>query len=92
MVNPKVNYQVNKRARHKVNDEYEIVFDRCTPIINGVKQNYEQLLMRYTKNGDTIPKPPAFNELEMMKAIVKMYNDDSIISSEAKQILREGIK
>jgi hypothetical protein len=43
-------YKRKERISHKVDNEYEIVFDRCTPAINGVLQNDEELLMRYTKN------------------------------------------
>lgn len=91
MSNVKVNYKVNKRVSHNVDHEYDIVFDRCNPIIDGVKQNYEQLLMRYTKNDKTVNNSPAFNEIDMMKAIVKLFGS-SAISDEAKEILRKGIK
>jgi hypothetical protein len=67
------------------------VFDICTPIVNGVPQKNEQLLMRYTKNGNTINNAPAFNEMEMMKAIVKLYNS-TLLSAEAKEVLKEGIR
>lgn len=86
-----VEYIVNKRVSYNVNNEYDIVFDRCTPKIDGVKQNYEELLMRYTKNGNTVNRAPAFDEIDMMNTIVKLYNS-SVISKEAKEILRNRIK
>jgi len=87
----KTKYDKHDRVSHNVDNVYDIVFDRCTPVINGVPQNEEQLLMRYTKNGKTVNYAPAFNEIDMMKAIVKLYNS-SVISNEAKEILRQGIK
>jgi hypothetical protein len=87
----KIQYKVKERISHNVDNEYDIVFDRCTPIINGVLQNNEELLMRYTKNGKTVNNAPAFNENDMIEAIVKLYNS-SVISTEAKEKLRKGIK
>jgi hypothetical protein len=87
----KIEYKRNDRVAYNVDNEYDIVFDRCTPIIDGVLQNYDLLLMRYTKNGNTINNAPAFRELDMVKAIVKLYNS-SVISDRAKEILRNGIK
>ncbi|UOQ49616.1 hypothetical protein MUN88_05920 [Gracilibacillus caseinilyticus] len=48
-------------------------------------------MMRYTKNGHTINNAPAFNEIDMMKAIVKLYESD-LISDNAKDVLRQGIR
>jgi hypothetical protein len=84
-------YIRNKRVLHNVNNEYNIVFDRCTPKVNGIKMNHEELLMRYTKNGKTVNNAPAFDETDMMMAIVKLYNS-SVISEKAKEILKKGIK
>lgn len=84
-------YIRNKRVSYNVNNEYDIVFDLCTPKVNGVKMNHEELLMRYTKNGKTVNNAPAFDERNMMEAIVKLYNS-SVISEQAKEILRKGIK
>jgi hypothetical protein len=86
-----VKYKVNKRISHNVNAEYDIVFDRCTPKIDGIKQDHEELLMRYTKNGNTVNRAPAFDEKDMMEAIVKLYNS-TVISDEAKEILRKGVR
>ncbi|PPA71713.1 hypothetical protein [Jeotgalibacillus proteolyticus] len=85
-----VKYKRHDRISHYVNDEYSIIFDRCTPIVNGVPKEQEQLLMRYTKNGNTINNAPAFNEKDMVKAIVKLY-ESSLISEEAKEVLEKGI-
>jgi hypothetical protein len=84
-------YVRNERVSHNVNNEYDIVFDRCTPKVDGIRLNHEELLMRYTKNGKTVNNAPAFDESDMMEAIVKLYNS-SVISEEAKDILRKGIK
>jgi hypothetical protein len=86
----KMKYKRQDRISHNVNSEYDIVFDRCTPIIDGVLQKEEELLMRYTKNGRTINYAPAFSETDMVKTIVKLYNS-SLISAEAKDILKKGI-
>lgn len=86
-----VEYIRNARISYNVDSEYDIVFDRCTPKINGVKQNHEELLMRYTKNGKTVNNAPAFDEIDMINAIVKLYNS-SLISNEAKEVLKKGIK
>lgn len=83
-------YKIHDRISHNINSEYEIVFDKCTPIINGVSQKEKQLLMRYTKNGNTVNNAPAFGEIDMMKTIVKLYNS-TLISVEAKEVLRKGI-
>ncbi|QCU21010.1 hypothetical protein BPGQ101_19730 [Bacillus altitudinis] len=83
-------YKRHGRISHHVDSEYDIVFDKCTPEINGVPQKDLQLLMRYTKNGHTINNAPAFNEIDMMKAIVKLY-DSELISDNAKDVLRQGI-
>jgi hypothetical protein len=91
MSKPKIEYKRNDRISYNVDNQYDIVFDRCNPRIDGVTQSHEQLLIRYTKNGNTINNAPAFNELTMMKAIVKLYNS-SVISDEAKEILKKGIK
>lgn len=91
MSNPEVKYIRHDRISYNVDNEYDIVFDRCTAKIDGVLQGEEELLMRYTKNGITINRAPAFDELSMMKAIVKLYNS-SVISNTAKEILRNGIK
>ena len=90
MIKPTVKYKLHDRISQYVNSEYDIVFDKCTAIVNGVPQKDEQLLMRYTKNGKTINNAPAFNEIDMMKTIVKLYNS-TILSSEAKEVLRKGI-
>jgi hypothetical protein len=87
----RINYIVNERISHNVNNEYEIVFDRCTPKIDGQKLNHEELLMRYTKNGKTVNNAPAFDETDMIKAIVKLYNSP-VISEHAKKLLRDNIK
>ena len=47
--------------------------------------------MRYTKNGHTINNAPAFEEKEMLMALVALYKSD-IISDKAKEILKKGIK
>jgi hypothetical protein len=86
----KVKYNRHDRVSHNVDREYDIVFDKCTPIINGVPQNEVQLLMRYTKNGTTINNAPAFDEIDMMNTIVKLYKS-SLLSTKAKEILRKGI-
>ncbi|MFB3168485.1 hypothetical protein P5G62_015310 [Neobacillus sp. 179-C4.2 HS] len=86
-----VEYKVIKRISHNVNEEYDIVFDKCTPKIDGVKQDHDELLMRYTKNGNTVNRAPAFDEKDMVKAIVKLFNS-AVISDEAKDILRKGIR
>ncbi|TDL92119.1 hypothetical protein E2R55_03375 [Vibrio vulnificus] len=83
-------YKRNDRISFNVNSEYDIVFDRCNPVIDGQLKSEEQLLMRYTKNGHTINNAPAFDELIMMRAIVKLYGS-SVISKEAKDILKSGI-
>jgi hypothetical protein len=85
-----VKYKLHDRISYNVNSEYDIVFDKCTPIINGVEQKDEELLMRYTKNGNTVNRAPAFAEIDMMKTIVKLYNS-KLLSAEAKDILRNGI-
>jgi hypothetical protein len=85
-----VEYKRIDRVHHNVDNEYDIVFDRCHPKIDGELQTYEELLMRYTKNGRTINNAPAFDEIDMMKAIVELYKS-SVISDEAKEILRKGI-
>lgn len=46
--------------------------------------------MRYTKNSKTVNNAPAFNEMDMMKTIVKLYSS-KLLSDEAKEILRQGI-
>jgi hypothetical protein len=84
-------YKRLDRISHNVDEEYDIVFDKCTPVINGAPKNEVQLLMRYIKNGRTVNNAPAFDEIDMMKAIVKLYNS-SLITSEAKDILKQGIK
>lgn len=83
-------YKLHDRISQNVDSEYDIVFDKCTAIVNGVPQKDEQLLMRYTKNGKTINNAPAFNEIDMMKIIVQLYNS-TLISAEAKAVLRKGI-
>lgn len=90
MTKPKVEYKRLARVSHQVNEQYDIVFDRCIPKWDGILQEQEQLLMRYVKNGNTINYAPAFNEVDMMKAMVKLYRS-SVISDEAKEILRSGI-
>ncbi|WP_375346286.1 hypothetical protein ACEWPB_02725 [Priestia megaterium] len=90
MSKPKVQYKLHDRISHNVDSEYDIVFDKCTPIIDGVSQKEEQLLMRYTKNGNTINNAPAFSEIDMVKTIVKLYNS-TLVSVEAKEVLRKGI-
>lgn len=90
MAKPTVKYTRHDRVSHNVNSAYDIVFDRCTPVVNGTPRDHEQLLMRYTKNGNTINNAPAFNEIDMMKSIVKLYNS-SLLSNEAKEILRKGM-
>ncbi|WP_404407994.1 hypothetical protein [Jeotgalibacillus malaysiensis] len=91
MSKPTVKYTRHDRISHNVDAAYDIVFDRCTPVVNGTPRDQEQLLMRYTKNGNTINNAPAFNEIDMMKSIVKLYQSD-LISLEAKEILRKGIE
>ncbi|MBT2642887.1 hypothetical protein J7I80_11670 [Bacillus sp. ISL-41] len=91
MNRPQTKYKRHGRISHNVDEAYDIVFDKCTPVINGVPKNEIQLLMRYTKNGITVNNAPAFDEIDMMEAIVKLYNS-SLISSEAKEILKQGIK
>lgn len=83
-------YKRHDRISQNVDSKYDIVFDKCTPIVNGVPQKDEQLLMRYTKNGNTVNNAPAFNEIDMMKTIVKLYNS-TLLSAEAKEVLRRGI-
>ncbi|ALC92310.1 hypothetical protein AM500_22950 [Bacillus sp. FJAT-18017] len=83
-------YKIHKRVSQNVDKEYDIVFDKCTPIINGVPQNDLQLLMRYTKNGRTVNNAPAFNEMDMIKTIIKLF-DSELISPEAKKTLKQGI-
>ncbi|OCT14257.1 hypothetical protein A8709_25855 [Paenibacillus pectinilyticus] len=90
MSSSKMKYKLHDRISHNVNSEYDIVFDRCTPIINGVTQNEEEILMRYTKNGRTVNNAPAFSEIDMAKTIVKLYNS-TLLSAEAKDILKKGI-
>ena len=90
MAKPKVEYERLARVSHQVNEEYDIVFDKCIPKWDGVLQDHEQLLIRYVKNGNTINNAPAFNEVDMMKAMVKLYHS-SVISDEAKQILKSGL-
>ncbi len=90
MIKPTMKYKLHNRISHNVDSEYDIVFDKCTAIVNGVSQKDEQLLMRYTKNGKTINNAPAFNEIDMMKIIVQLYNI-TLISAEAKAVLRKGI-
>ncbi|MDG5471517.1 hypothetical protein P6709_07135 [Jeotgalibacillus sp. ET6] len=85
-----VKYKRHDRLVHFVNEEYDIVFDRRTPIINDVPQENEQLLMRYTKNGRTVNNAPAFNETDMVKSMVKLYHS-SLLSPEAKEILKQGL-
>jgi hypothetical protein len=58
--------------------------------VNGIKLNHEELLMRYTNNGKTINNAPAFDEIDMMEAIVKLYKSAGI-SDRAKEILRKVI-
>ncbi|MGV2940568.1 hypothetical protein AB5I83_13305 [Mesobacillus sp. LC4] len=91
MNKPQTKYKRHDRISHNVDEAYDIVFDKCTPVINGVPKNEVQLLMRYTKNGMTVNNAPAFDEIDMVKAIVKLYNS-SLITSEAKEILKQGIK
>ena len=83
-------YVRHERVCYPVNEEYTIVFDRCNPKVDGVILEQEQLLMRYTKNGNTVNRAPAFDEMEMAKAIVELYNS-KILSREAKEVLKEGI-
>lgn len=90
MMKTKVEYKRLGRVSYNIDHEYDIVFDKCLPKINGILQTDEELLMRYVKNGRTINNAPAFDEIEMMKAIVKFYNS-SVISKEAKDILKTGI-
>lgn len=91
MKRPQTKYKRHDRVSHNVDSEYDIVFDKCTPVLNGTPKNEIQLLMRYTKNGKTVNNAPAFNEIDMMKVIVKLYNS-SLISPEAKEILKQGIE
>ena len=90
MSKPKMKYKLHDRISHNVNSEYDIVFDKCTAIVDGVEQKEEELLMRYTKNGRTINNAPAFDEIDMIKTILKLYNS-TLLSVEAKEILRKGI-
>ncbi len=90
MSKPRIEYKRNDRISHNVNSEYDIVFDKCTPIVDDVVHKGEELLMRYTKNGRTINNAPAFDEIDMIKTIVKLYNS-TLLSAEAKEVLRKGI-
>lgn len=87
----KVTYKILDRISYNVDEEYDIVFDLCVPVHNGKKQNYEQLQMRYLKDGKVVQKPPAFDEKEMVRAIVKLYESD-LLSPAARDILRHGIR
>lgn len=33
----------------------------------------EQIVMRYKKNGQKVPRQPAFDELSIIKAIIEVY-------------------
>lgn len=59
--------------------------------IDGEKLDHEELLMRYTKNGKTVNNAPAFDEIDMIKAIINLCNS-SVISDKAMKLLRDNIK
>ncbi|QDP39457.1 hypothetical protein [Radiobacillus deserti] len=73
----------------KVSELYSICIDKCIKIEDGEEKG-EQVVMRYKKNGQRIPRQPAFDELSITKAIIEAYKQ-GVFSKEALDLLKKEI-
>jgi hypothetical protein len=87
----KRSYEIIQRVSTRASNGDDIVFDKVYAIEGKDRREEPELLMRYVKNGNTVHRPPSFDEFDMIKAIINLYNSD-IISDEAKKLLKEGVK
>ena len=83
-------YEIIQRVSTRASNGDDIVFDKVYAIEGKIKREDPELMMRYVKNGKTVHRPPSFDEIDMVKAIVKLYNSN-VISDEAKKFLKEGL-
>lgn len=85
----KVSYKLMERSETFVNDTYSILIDLCQPMING-KPRDPQVIMRYRKNGNVVTRQPAFNEMDVTRAIIHAY-EKGVFSQEAFDLLKESL-
>ncbi|WP_026673996.1 hypothetical protein [Alkalihalobacterium bogoriense] len=84
-----ITYKPIIEAEFKVSGTYSICIDKCIRLVDG-KEDGEQVVMRYKKNGMRVPRQPAFDEISITKAIIEAYKK-GVFSREALDLLKKEI-
>ncbi|MFJ7371262.1 hypothetical protein ACIQVU_17810 [Lysinibacillus sp. NPDC098008] len=84
-----ITYKPIVESEVKVSETYSICIDKCIKIEGG-EEKCEQVVMRYKKNGMRVPRQPAFDELNVTKAIINAYKQ-GVFSREALDLLKKEI-
>lgn len=82
-------YKPIVKSEFKVSGIYSISIDKCIKVEDGEEKG-EQVVMRYKKNGQRVPRQPAFDELSITKAIIEAYKQ-GVFSKEALDLLKKEI-
>lgn len=85
----KTTYKPIVESEFKVSSVYSISIDRCVKFEDGEEKG-EQVVMRYKKNGQKVPRQPAFDELSITEAIIVAYKQ-GVFSRESLALLKKGI-